>query len=63
MYRALTENRPYRPGLTHGKVMRLLRADTPDKLDGEVVDALDAAHRAGTLPAPPQAKPPSAPVS
>ncbi len=61
MYRALTENRPYRPGLTHGKVMRLLRADTPDKLDGEVVDALDAAHSAGTLPVPPEAKPSSEP--
>lgn len=53
IYRALTENRPYRPGLTHRQVMRLLRADTPTKLDGSVVEALETSHRAGNLPSPP----------
>ena len=42
MYRALTESRPYRPGLTHERAMQLLRSDTPQKLDPTVVAALDA---------------------
>ncbi len=41
IYRALTEQRPYRPGLTHDKVIHLIRADTPGKLDPEVVAALE----------------------
>lgn len=45
IYRALTENRPYRPGLTHKQVMRLLRSDTPQKLDPDVVAALETHHR------------------
>ena len=48
MYRALTETRPYRPGLTHAQAMRLLRSDTPQKLDLSVVDALERWHRSGT---------------
>ncbi len=50
MYRALTEKRPYRPGLTHRQVMRLLRSDTPKKLDPDVVDALEAYHRISVRP-------------
>ena len=45
MYRALTETRPYRTGLKHQQAMRLLRAETPDKLDPEVIKALETWHR------------------
>ncbi len=41
MYRALREDRPYRAGLSHAQVMHLLRSDTPEKLDPDVVEALD----------------------
>ncbi len=41
MYRALTEQRPYRPGFSHTQVMHLLRSDTPAKLDPVVIAALE----------------------
>ena len=52
MYRALTEHRPYRLGLSHAQVMRVLRRDTPQKLDPNVVEALDLAFQTGHLPTP-----------
>jgi len=52
IYRALTEKRPYRLGLTHKQAMRLLRADTPHKLDRDVVDALERSHRLKLVPSP-----------
>ncbi len=45
IYRAMTEQRPYREGLTHAQVMRLLLLDTPRRLDPEVVAALETSHR------------------
>lgn len=59
IYRALTEKRPYRPGLTHTQVMRILHSETPRKHDPEVVAALETAHRT-TLPTCPPVHHPSA---
>ena len=46
IYRALTEDRPYRPGMSHAEVMQLLRSDSPEKLDPAVVEALESYHPA-----------------
>jgi len=53
IYRALTEKRPYRPGLTHTQVMRMLRSETPRKLDPVVVAALEGSHPVLAPPCPP----------
>ena len=41
IYRALTEGRPYRPGLPHAAAVGKLRELTPHKLDARCVEALD----------------------
>ncbi|GAC1362181.1 MAG: HD domain-containing protein [Acidobacteriaceae bacterium] len=53
IYRALTEKRPYRPGLTHTQVMRILQAEAPRKLDADVVAALEVWRRSADAPAQP----------
>lgn len=53
IYRALTEQRPYRPGLTHTQVMRMLHAESPRRLDPDVVAALETSHRAAQISCPP----------
>lgn len=53
IYRALTEKRSYRPGLTHTQVMRILEAETPRKLDPQVIAALETSHRHLTTPCAP----------
>ena len=58
IYRALTEDRPYRAGMSHTDVMKLLRSDTPKKLDPAVVEAVEL-YRPSLIPA---AKPPVDPV-
>ena len=47
IYRALTETRPYRAGLKHAQAMLLLRRDVPEKLDAQVVEALETWRRSG----------------
>ena len=41
IYRALTEGRPYRPGVSHAAAVAKLRELTPHQLDVRCVDALD----------------------
>lgn len=40
VYSALSEDRPYRAGLTHEEIMPIIRALAPRKLDGDCVDAM-----------------------
>ena len=41
VYEALTANRPYRPALSDDDALDVIRLDTPDRLDGEAVGALE----------------------
>lgn len=53
IYRALSEKRPYRPGLPHAQVMRILYAEAPRRLDPVVVAALETSHRTLAVACPP----------
>ncbi len=41
IYQAMTEGRPYRPGMSHAETMDVVSALTPHKLDSRCVAALD----------------------
>jgi HD-GYP domain-containing protein (c-di-GMP phosphodiesterase class II) len=56
IYEALTADRPYRAGMSHGDAMAIIARDRGRALDATVVDALDtwaAGHGIGTAPARP----------
>ncbi|MFP5227624.1 MAG: HD-GYP domain-containing protein [Acidobacteriota bacterium] len=42
VYGALTEDRPYRAGLSHEQALAILRSDIPHRLDADCVEALEA---------------------
>ncbi|MDE1177668.1 MAG: HD domain-containing protein [Edaphobacter sp.] len=42
VYSALSEDRPYRPGMDNRQILPIMRSLTPDKLDVDCVDALAA---------------------
>jgi putative nucleotidyltransferase with HDIG domain len=41
VYEALTSERPYRPAMTSAEALALMRADVPERLDGDVFAALE----------------------
>jgi HD-GYP domain-containing protein (c-di-GMP phosphodiesterase class II) len=41
VYEALTSQRPYRPAMTSAEALALMRAEVPERLDGEVFAALE----------------------
>jgi putative nucleotidyltransferase with HDIG domain len=41
VYEALTSQRPYRPAMSSAEALALIRADVPERLDGEVFAALE----------------------
>ncbi len=41
IYQAMTEGRPYRPGMSHLETMKIMSRQTPHKLDSRCVAALD----------------------
>jgi putative nucleotidyltransferase with HDIG domain len=41
VYEALTSERPYRPAMTSAEALALMRADVPERLDGDVFMALE----------------------
>ena len=50
VYGALTENRPYRAGMSHGEAAAIMKKDVPNKLDSDCFEALLGLHPSGERP-------------
>lgn len=60
IYGALSEDRPYRPGMDPDQIKRILNAEAPYKIDGDCLDALLAALAKGSVIAPTATSKPTA---